>query len=329
MSRASRLMAPGLALAVALVLTGCGGDEAQAPAAPPAAAPAPQAATTATAAPADAAAAPVAPAVPQLPVDELLKRARQALTDDRLVTPPGDNAIEYYLGVLAQEPSNMQATQALVDVFPLAAGAAERALAQRQVPEAERIVALLDRVDPKSYTVATLRTKLATAQAQVAREEQQAAAQATAQAAAAAAAAAQRAAEPAPAAPAPVAAAPAPATTPAPPPTEAPAPPAQPVETAPPAAPAGGETREARALRQVQPNYPVDAARKRQEGWVELEFTVGADGRVSDVSVIRAQPARVFDREAVRAMQQWTFEPALRGGQPVESRGRRRIQFQL
>jgi protein TonB len=50
---------------------------------------------------------------------------------------------------------------------------------------------------------------------------------------------------------------------------------------------------------------------------------------VRDIAVVRAQPTRVFDREAVRAMQQWSFEPALRNGQPVEVRARRRIQFQL
>jgi protein TonB len=101
------------------------------------------------------------------------------------------------------------------------------------------------------------------------------------------------------------------------------------VVQAPAPAPASGETRDARPLRQVPPVFPVDAARKRQEGWVELEFTIGADGSVRDIAVVRAQPTRVFDREAVRAMQQWSFEPALRNGQPVEVRARRRIQFQL
>ncbi|MCE3004303.1 MAG: energy transducer TonB, partial [Xanthomonadaceae bacterium] len=107
-----------------------------------------------------------------------------------------------------------------------------------------------------------------------------------------------------------------------PPPAPAPAPVAQ-------TPPSGGETRDARPLREIAPTYPVDAARKRQEGWVELEFTIATDGSVRDVAVVRAQPSRVFDREAVRAMQQWSFEPALRNGQPVEVRARRRVQFQL
>jgi protein TonB len=323
-----------LALAAACALAACGGSEPAPPASTPAAPAAPPAAPVAA-----TPAAPV-PDLEQVPVDELLKRAREALSGERLVSPPGDNAVEYYLQVIAQDASNAQATEALVDIFPLAAGIAERALAQRQVAEAERVVGLLDRVDPRSYTVATLRTKLATAQASVDREAQQAVAAAAAQQqaaaaqqqAAAAAAAAEReaAAQPAaPASPPPVAP---PAPEPAPAPVQvAPAPVAAPpaVAAQPPAPAAGGETRDARPLRQVPPQFPVDAARKRQEGWVELEFTIAADGSVRDVVVARAQPTRVFDREAVRAMQQWTFEPALRNGQAVDSRGRRRINFEL
>ncbi|HVF35184.1 MAG TPA: energy transducer TonB, partial [Candidatus Saccharimonadia bacterium] len=122
--------------------------------------------------------------------------------------------------------------------------------------------------------------------------------------------------------PAPAAASPPPTQVAAvtPPPEQAPAPR--------PAAPAL-EKRDAQVLRSVQPGYPPDAVRKRQEGWVELEFTVGADGRVSNVSVARAQPTRVFDREAIRAMQQWTFRPAIDGGQPVQSRRRQRMEFKL
>ena len=325
--RVRRFGGLGAALA-ALGLAACGGGEQ-----PPPAASAPAESPAATAAPPVADAPPV---VPVLGLDELLQRARQALAEDRVVTPPGDNAIEYYLQVLAQEPSNPQATQALVDVFPLAASIAERALAQRQVDEAARVIALLDRVDPRSYTVSTLRTKLAAAQQQAEREAQREAAAALAQqqaaqqapaAASAAPATPPPAAAPATAAAPPAAAPPTPAPQPAPaaatpPPAPAPAPVAQ-------TPPSGGETRDARPLREIAPTYPVDAARKRQEGWVELEFTIATDGSVRDVAVVRAQPSRVFDREAVRAMQQWSFEPALRNGQPVEVRARRRVQFQL
>jgi protein TonB len=45
--------------------------------------------------------------------------------------------------------------------------------------------------------------------------------------------------------------------------------------------------------------------------------------------VVKAEPPRVFDREAVRAIQRSSFEPASDGGKPVEARTRRKIEFRL
>ncbi len=77
------------------------------------------------------------------------------------------------------------------------------------------------------------------------------------------------------------------------------------------------------------PSYPAEAVRKHTEGWVEVEFTVGVDGKVSAVSVVKAQPTRVFETEAVRAVKQWIFKPAMRDGQAVESHVRQRIDFKF
>lgn len=75
-------------------------------------------------------------------------------------------------------------------------------------------------------------------------------------------------------------------------------------------------------VKRVEPTYPTDALRARTEGFVEVEFTVAADGTVSDVSVVNARPARVFERAAVVAVKQWTFAPG--GG-----RGKVRLDFAL
>jgi protein TonB len=316
-----RALRRGLVLVLLAALSACGGGQES-----------PQ--PTAAAPVAQPAAAPAATSAPDAPVslDQLLKDARLAVSEDRLASPAGNNAIEYYLLVMAQEPNNAQAMQALVDIFPLAAGMAERMITQRNLDEAERVLGLLDRASPNSYTVGSIRTKLETARTTQQREQQreqqaqlaaqQAAAEAAQQAVAETAPSAAATPAPQPAAPQPSAAAPARTPEPV---ASAPAPAATP---APVPAAAAGDTRDARAVRTVQPAYPPEALRRRQEGWVEVEFTIGIDGRVRDVSVLRAQPLRVFDREAIRAMQQWTFEPALRDGQPVESRLRRRFEFQ-
>jgi protein TonB len=42
---------------------------------------------------------------------------------------------------------------------------------------------------------------------------------------------------------------------------------------------------------------------------VLVEITVGTDGAVTNARVVRATPARVFDREALNAVRRWRFEP--------------------
>lgn len=75
-------------------------------------------------------------------------------------------------------------------------------------------------------------------------------------------------------------------------------------------------------INRVEPAYPVEAARSGTKGFVEVEYTVGVDGKVESVSVVNARPARTFESAAVTAVKQWTFEPG--GG-----RGKVRLDFNL
>ncbi len=79
---------------------------------------------------------------------------------------------------------------------------------------------------------------------------------------------------------------------------------------------------ELRLLKRVEPVYPIQATRNRTEGFVEVEFTVGADGKVESVSVVSARPSHTFESAAVSAVKQWTFKPG--GG-----RGKVRLEFSL
>lgn len=267
----------------------------------------------------------VAPAAPEVKVSDLIELARKAEREERLVAPAGDNAIEYYLQVLGKEAGNTTATQALVDLLPLATSHAEREIKDRNLDEAGRIIGMLDQANPGSYFVSTLRSKLNAERTLMQREEERRVAQEeTAQQRAQAA---QTVAQAAPAAT--PATAPARATAQAesrPAETAAPTPP--PVEPAPVAQPVA-ESRDPVLVRQVRPSYPAAAARRKQEGWVEVSFTVSTSGAVSDVSVERSQPRGVFDRDAVRAVSQWQFEPALDNGKAVSRKLTRRIEFAL
>lgn len=77
-------------------------------------------------------------------------------------------------------------------------------------------------------------------------------------------------------------------------------------------------------LKRVEPVYPAEAARAGTNGFVEVEFTVDAAGKVASVSVVNAKPSRTFETAAVKAVKQWTFAPGADGG-----RGKVRLDFNL
>ncbi|WP_206411946.1 energy transducer TonB, partial [Lysobacter enzymogenes] len=77
-----------------------------------------------------------------------------------------------------------------------------------------------------------------------------------------------------------------------------------------------------RAVSTPAPRYPPDALRAGTSGEVQVEFTVGTDGSVTAARVVRANPPRVFDREAVNAVRKWRFQPV-----PAPVTTRRTIGF--
>ncbi|MHB8447895.1 MAG: energy transducer TonB [Rudaea sp.] len=298
-----------------LIVAACGGN------APPPAAPAkPAAPVASTAAP--AAATPAAAPAPEMTEDQMMKAASAAFGEKRYIAPQGNNALEYYLQVLAKDPKNHIAESALREMFPFATGAVEQEINGGSLDEASRVIDELAKFDPSNYTLTILRGKLDAKKKQAEHDQQVATAAATA--AAAKAAADQKAAAQAAAAPAPE---PATATPPkpVPPPVEKPvAPP--PVAAIP--APAAVTT-PAQLLKSVAPSYPPEAFRSRRQGWVEVQFTITADGKVTNAKVTNAQPSRIFDQAALEAVRRWTFKPRMVDGKAVEEQATRRIEFKL
>lgn len=71
-------------------------------------------------------------------------------------------------------------------------------------------------------------------------------------------------------------------------------------------------------LENVIPMYPTVAAEQGIEGWVQVRFTVGIDGSVdaASVEIVDSEPADIFNRSAIRAIEQFRFTPYAPEGVP-------------
>jgi TonB family protein len=80
--------------------------------------------------------------------------------------------------------------------------------------------------------------------------------------------------------------------------------------------------------RAAKPNYTPEAMRARAEGEVWLRAVVNEEGCVSSAGVVRSLHPDL-DLEALHAVLQWKFKPALRAGRPVAVAITVAVSFQL
>ena len=301
-----------LSLSLLLAIAACSKDE--------------KAATNAAATPATPAPVVAAPAVSAqvqaMSADQLRAAASKALSENRMYAPGGDNALEYYLALRDKLPNDAAVTSALTDLMPYTLIATEQSIGREDFAEAQRLSALMEKADAKAPALPRLKQTIASAQQamteRLAKEKTKAVTDAEAKvledkrlaqqaeqqriAAEALATQQQEAARSAEAERAAAAAreaeqrtqreAAARATTAATPPAAARA-----------AAPS------LRLVSAPSPRYPPEALRAGTSGEVLVEITVGTDGSVTNARVVRADPPRVFDREALNAVRRWKFEP--------------------
>jgi TonB family protein len=62
--------------------------------------------------------------------------------------------------------------------------------------------------------------------------------------------------------------------------------------------------------------YPEEAKAAGIEGAVVMRITIGEDGSVTNVVVLRSVP--MLDDAAIESVLQWQYEPTLLNGVPVE-----------
>lgn len=253
------------------------------------------------------------PVLEQMETQPLRARAEAALREQRLHTPAGNNAVEYYLALREREPDAGVAA-ALAELQPYVLIATEQALGQQQLDEARRLVGLLARMDTHAPALPRLRESLRMAQERADRDEGARIAQAAR-----------------PVAP-PIAPTPAPSPPPArtaPPTAPLPAPPPAAIAATPPSAPEPmapkeplpptpvartepAQTALPRLLHDAAPRYPLAARNRRIEGSVQVAFTIQPDGSVTDVRAVSAQPEGLFEQSALAAAARWQFETSPR-----------------
>lgn len=66
------------------------------------------------------------------------------------------------------------------------------------------------------------------------------------------------------------------------------------------------------------PVYPRPELERGRQGWVQVNYVIGTDGRVVDPVIEDSSGSRFFEGAALRSMENWRFEPATWNGEPVE-----------
>jgi TonB family protein len=80
-------------------------------------------------------------------------------------------------------------------------------------------------------------------------------------------------------------------------------------------------------VRRDRPIYPPEAKAAGIEGNVVVEVLIDEEGRVIDATVVRSIP--LLDAEALRAVREWRFKPAVVKGKPTRVRMTTTVNFTL
>jgi protein TonB len=79
----------------------------------------------------------------------------------------------------------------------------------------------------------------------------------------------------------------------------------------------GGQLLKAEVISRKEPEYPRLARQAGASGMVELEATIGVDGRVKNPHVLKGNA--MLQRAAIDAVMEWRYKPAMLNGKAVES----------
>jgi protein TonB len=91
-----------------------------------------------------------------------------------------------------------------------------------------------------------------------------------------------------------------------------------------------GDSQQAMPLHRIEPVYPRKALQRKIQGYVVLTFDIDKRGQPQNIKVIEAQPARIFNREANKALRNWKYQPKIINGETQEQLGQKvKLEFKL
>ena len=73
---------------------------------------------------------------------------------------------------------------------------------------------------------------------------------------------------------------------------------------------------------------PDDLRRNGGKTFVRVEIQVGADGRTS-IQLLTSSGSSDFDQQIQARLADWQWEPAMANGQPVASKQRYKLEFEV
>ncbi|MDG3084906.1 energy transducer TonB [Vibrio hannami] len=91
-----------------------------------------------------------------------------------------------------------------------------------------------------------------------------------------------------------------------------------------------GQTQQVMPIRRVEPIYPRKAQQRKIEGYVLLRFDIDRSGKPTQIEVTEASPARIFNREAIKALKKWRYQPQMVNGIAQERIGQEvKLEFRI
>ncbi len=89
------------------------------------------------------------------------------------------------------------------------------------------------------------------------------------------------------------------------------------------------ETQEQSPLYRLAPEYPISSARRGQEGWVQVAFTVDEYGFVTDPRVLDSKGGAGFETSSLKTLKKWRYAPKFVDGKAVAAESQVQLDFTL